>query len=163
MCVENKNTTFKIKALHSLHYTLTSLSLWESNLGMGAGLDVRPPGPEPQTEAGIPDSLLMLNLQSSFSAYCISSNVGSAWRQSLIVLSMAEGPFITAWRGVSCFCRHGNLNEPFPFRAPRSARPQQPPPQAWLQDPDRPSIVSATELKELDNLDTDTDEGWAGQ
>ncbi|XP_019752074.1 protein PRRC2C isoform X2 [Hippocampus comes] len=47
-------------------------------------------------------------------------------------------------------------------RAPRSARPQQPPPQAWLQDPDRPSIVSATELKELDNLDTDTDEGWAG-
>ncbi|CAG14035.1 unnamed protein product, partial [Tetraodon nigroviridis] len=29
-------------------------------------------------------------------------------------------------------------------------------------DPDRPSIVSATELKELDNLDNDTDEGWAG-
>uniref|UniRef100_A0A8C2GIT1 Proline-rich coiled-coil 2C n=1 Tax=Cyprinus carpio TaxID=7962 RepID=A0A8C2GIT1_CYPCA len=26
----------------------------------------------------------------------------------------------------------------------------------------RPSIVSATELKELDNLDTDADEGWAG-
>lgn len=48
------------------------------------------------------------------------------------------------------------------LRVPRSARPQQPPPQAWLQDPDRPSIVSATELKELDNLDTDADEGWAG-
>nr|XP_061834231.1 protein PRRC2C isoform X1 [Nerophis lumbriciformis] len=45
---------------------------------------------------------------------------------------------------------------------PRLVRPQQPPPRAWLQDPDRPSIISATELKELDNLDTDTDEGWAG-
>ncbi|KAL7888098.1 hypothetical protein AOLI_G00030720 [Acnodon oligacanthus] len=43
-----------------------------------------------------------------------------------------------------------------------SARPSQPPPQSWLQDPDRPSIVSASELKELDNLDTDADEGWAG-
>ncbi|KAJ3599916.1 hypothetical protein NHX12_033870 [Muraenolepis orangiensis] len=49
------------------------------------------------------------------------------------------------------------------FRAPRPSRPQpQGPPQAWLQDPDRPSIVSATELKELDNLDTEADEGWAG-
>ncbi|KAM9831336.1 LOW QUALITY PROTEIN: protein PRRC2C [Neosynchiropus ocellatus] len=47
-------------------------------------------------------------------------------------------------------------------RGPRSTRPQQPPSQAWLQDPDRPSIISATELKELDNLDTDADEGWAG-
>ncbi|XP_015253474.1 PREDICTED: protein PRRC2C isoform X1 [Cyprinodon variegatus] len=47
-------------------------------------------------------------------------------------------------------------------RGSRSARPQQPPPQSWLLDPDRPSIISATELKELDNLDTDTDEGWAG-
>uniref|UniRef100_A0A3Q2YKU4 BAT2 N-terminal domain-containing protein n=1 Tax=Hippocampus comes TaxID=109280 RepID=A0A3Q2YKU4_HIPCM len=45
---------------------------------------------------------------------------------------------------------------------PQSMAVAQPPPQAWLQDPDRPSIVSATELKELDNLDTDTDEGWAG-
>uniref|UniRef100_A0A9J8D0J8 Proline rich coiled-coil 2C n=1 Tax=Cyprinus carpio carpio TaxID=630221 RepID=A0A9J8D0J8_CYPCA len=46
---------------------------------------------------------------------------------------------------------------------PRSGlRPSQPPSQPWLQDPDRPSIVSATELKELDNLDTDADEGWAG-
>ncbi|XP_051952248.1 protein PRRC2C-like [Xyrauchen texanus] len=41
-------------------------------------------------------------------------------------------------------------------------RPFHPPSQTWLQDPDRPSIVSATELKELDNLDTDADEGWAG-
>lgn len=50
----------------------------------------------------------------------------------------------------------------FILRAPRSGRAQQPPPQSWIQDPDRPSIVSATELKELDNLDTDADEGWAG-
>lgn len=55
------------------------------------------------------------------------------------------------------------INFPLFFRAPRSARPQQPPPQSWLQDPDRPSIISATELTELDNLDTDADEGWAGQ
>lgn len=48
------------------------------------------------------------------------------------------------------------------FRGPHSTRPQQPLPQSWLQDPDRPSIISATELKELDNLDTDADEGWAG-
>ncbi|KAM6921826.1 LOW QUALITY PROTEIN: protein PRRC2C [Xenentodon cancila] len=47
-------------------------------------------------------------------------------------------------------------------KSTRSARPQQAPPQSWLQDPDRPSIISATELKELDNLDTDADEGWAG-
>ncbi|XP_046691688.1 protein PRRC2C isoform X1 [Silurus meridionalis] len=48
-------------------------------------------------------------------------------------------------------------------KGPRpSGRPVQPPPQAWLQDPDRPSIISASELKELDNLDTDADEGWAG-
>uniref|UniRef100_A0A671MEQ2 Protein PRRC2C-like n=1 Tax=Sinocyclocheilus anshuiensis TaxID=1608454 RepID=A0A671MEQ2_9TELE len=48
-------------------------------------------------------------------------------------------------------------------KGPRSGgRPSQPPSQSWLQDPDRPSIVSATELKELDNLDTDADEGWAG-
>ncbi|KAM6963234.1 protein PRRC2C [Aplochiton taeniatus] len=46
-------------------------------------------------------------------------------------------------------------------KAPRMLRPQGPP-QAWLQGPDRPSIVSATELKELDNLDTEADEGWAG-
>lgn len=51
-----------------------------------------------------------------------------------------------------------------PFRGPRpSGRPSQPPPQSWMQDPDRPSIVSASELKELDNLDTDADEGWAGK
>uniref|UniRef100_A0A8C1R3B0 Proline-rich coiled-coil 2C n=1 Tax=Cyprinus carpio TaxID=7962 RepID=A0A8C1R3B0_CYPCA len=51
-----------------------------------------------------------------------------------------------------------------PLRGPRSGgRPSQPPSQSWLQDPDRPSIVSATELKELDNLDTDADEGWAGE
>nr|XP_061790441.1 protein PRRC2C-like [Nerophis lumbriciformis] len=61
--------------------------------------------------------------------------------------------------------RQANVRYPLTqdgLRGARSARPQQPPPQAWLQDPDRPSIVSATELKELDNLDTDADEGWAG-
>ncbi|XP_060722698.1 protein PRRC2C isoform X1 [Tachysurus vachellii] len=48
-------------------------------------------------------------------------------------------------------------------KGPRpSGRPPQPPPQSWMQDPDRPSIISASELKELDNLDTDADEGWAG-
>ncbi|XP_017284274.1 protein PRRC2C isoform X1 [Kryptolebias marmoratus] len=59
----------------------------------------------------------------------------------------------------------GNFRYPVPqdgAKGPRSTRPQQPPPQSWLQDPDRPSIISATELKELDNLDTDADEGWAG-
>uniref|UniRef100_A0A673WHY3 Proline rich coiled-coil 2C n=1 Tax=Salmo trutta TaxID=8032 RepID=A0A673WHY3_SALTR len=45
---------------------------------------------------------------------------------------------------------------------PRRVRPQHGPPQAWIKDPDRPSIISATELKELDNLDTEADEGWAG-
>ncbi|XP_039591808.1 protein PRRC2C isoform X4 [Polypterus senegalus] len=36
-------------------------------------------------------------------------------------------------------------------------------PQGWPQDAvDRPSIVSATDLKELDSLDTEADEGWAG-
>ncbi|XP_024141802.1 protein PRRC2C [Oryzias melastigma] len=48
------------------------------------------------------------------------------------------------------------------LRNVRSGRSQQPPSQSWVQDPDRPSIISATELKELDNLDTDGDEGWAG-
>nr|XP_021329034.1 protein PRRC2C isoform X2 [Danio rerio] len=47
-------------------------------------------------------------------------------------------------------------------KGPRTGRPSLPPSQSWLQDPDRPSIVSATELKELDNLDTEADEGWAG-
>uniref|UniRef100_A0A3B4AHJ5 BAT2 N-terminal domain-containing protein n=1 Tax=Periophthalmus magnuspinnatus TaxID=409849 RepID=A0A3B4AHJ5_9GOBI len=63
----------------------------------------------------------------------------------------------------------GTAQGNFRFNAPqdgskgsRSGRAQPPPPQSWLQDPDRPSIISATELKELDNLDTDADEGWAG-
>ncbi|XP_063796067.1 protein PRRC2C isoform X2 [Pseudophryne corroboree] len=38
------------------------------------------------------------------------------------------------------------------------------PPQAWAAEGvERPSIISATELKELDNLDTETDDGWAGE
>ncbi|XP_023809774.1 protein PRRC2C isoform X3 [Oryzias latipes] len=59
----------------------------------------------------------------------------------------------------------GNLRYPVPQEGAKVVRPgrsQQPPPQSWLQDPDRPSIISATDLKELDNLDTDGDEGWAG-
>ncbi|XP_077963897.1 protein PRRC2C isoform X6 [Gasterosteus aculeatus] len=59
----------------------------------------------------------------------------------------------------------GSLRYPSPqdgAKGPRPVRTQQAPPQSWHQDPDRPSIISATELKELDNLDTDTDEGWAG-
>ncbi|XP_062858216.1 protein PRRC2C [Trichomycterus rosablanca] len=48
-------------------------------------------------------------------------------------------------------------------KGPRSGgRPSQALQQSWLQDPDRPSIVSASELKELDSLDTEADEGWAG-
>ncbi|XP_042175776.1 protein PRRC2C isoform X4 [Oncorhynchus tshawytscha] len=56
----------------------------------------------------------------------------------------------------------GNIRYPVPQDGARRVRPQQGPPQAWLKDPDRPSIISATELKELDNLDTEADEGWAG-
>ncbi|KAF7645558.1 hypothetical protein LDENG_00202380, partial [Lucifuga dentata] len=58
-----------------------------------------------------------------------------------------------------------NFRYPVPqdgAKVPRPTRPQQAPSQSWHQDPDRPSIISATELKELDNLDTDADEGWAG-
>ncbi|XP_068921696.1 protein PRRC2C isoform X3 [Petaurus breviceps papuanus] len=39
------------------------------------------------------------------------------------------------------------------------------PPPTWAPEPERPSILSATELKELDkfdNLDAEADEGWAG-
>ncbi|KAM4023218.1 protein PRRC2C [Anomaloglossus baeobatrachus] len=59
---------------------------------------------------------------------------------------------------------------PFPpvpgqTRYPAQAETNRPPrrPQAWAAEGiDRPSIISATELKELDNLDTEADEGWAG-
>ncbi|CDQ73509.1 unnamed protein product [Oncorhynchus mykiss] len=56
----------------------------------------------------------------------------------------------------------GNIRYPVPQDGARRVRPQHGPPQAWIKDPDRPSIISATELKELDNLDTEADEGWAG-
>ncbi|KAK2494475.1 LOW QUALITY PROTEIN: hypothetical protein MC885_010835, partial [Smutsia gigantea] len=39
------------------------------------------------------------------------------------------------------------------------------PPPPWAAEPERPSILSASELKELDkfdNLDAEADEGWAG-
>ncbi|XP_036690894.1 protein PRRC2C isoform X10 [Balaenoptera musculus] len=39
------------------------------------------------------------------------------------------------------------------------------PPPSWASEPERPSILSASELKELDkfdNLDAEADEGWAG-
>uniref|UniRef100_S4RRS2 BAT2 N-terminal domain-containing protein n=1 Tax=Petromyzon marinus TaxID=7757 RepID=S4RRS2_PETMA len=38
----------------------------------------------------------------------------------------------------------------------RGARPP------WLTEADRPSIVKANDLKELDTLDTEADDGWAG-
>lgn len=40
------------------------------------------------------------------------------------------------------------------------------PPPSWASEPERPSILSASELKELDkfdNLDAEADEGWAGK
>ncbi|XP_041133967.1 protein PRRC2C-like isoform X3 [Polyodon spathula] len=50
-----------------------------------------------------------------------------------------------------------------PQEAGKGPRAASRPPQSWPQDGvDRPSIISATELKELDVLDTDVDEGWAG-
>nr|XP_033815931.1 protein PRRC2C isoform X3 [Geotrypetes seraphini] len=46
-------------------------------------------------------------------------------------------------------------------KMPRGRHAQQP--QTWVQEGvERPSIISASELKELDNLDTEADEGWAG-
>lgn len=59
---------------------------------------------------------------------------------------------------------------PFPpvqgqTRYPTQAETNRPPrrPQAWAAEGiERPSIISANELKELDNLDTEADEGWAG-
>ncbi|XP_069823710.1 protein PRRC2C isoform X2 [Dendropsophus ebraccatus] len=59
---------------------------------------------------------------------------------------------------------------PFPpvqgqTRYPAQAETNRPPrrPQAWAAEGiERPSIISANELKELDNLDTEADEGWAG-
>ncbi|KAG9483210.1 protein PRRC2C isoform X2 [Eleutherodactylus coqui] len=59
---------------------------------------------------------------------------------------------------------------PFPpvqgqTRYPTQAETNRPPrrPQAWAAEGiERPSIISASELKELDNLDTEADEGWAG-
>ncbi|KAG8555864.1 hypothetical protein GDO81_017841 [Engystomops pustulosus] len=59
---------------------------------------------------------------------------------------------------------------PFPpvqgqTRYPAPADANRPPrrPQAWAAEGiERPSIISANELKELDNLDTEADEGWAG-
>nr|XP_057929504.1 protein PRRC2C [Doryrhamphus excisus] len=80
--------------------------------------------------------------------------------------SMMPSYMFHAYPQMSFGQRQGNLRYPVAQDGakgpPRLARPQQPPPQSWLQDPDRPSIISATELKELDNLDTDADEGWAG-
>ncbi|XP_064415977.1 protein PRRC2C isoform X4 [Latimeria chalumnae] len=51
-----------------------------------------------------------------------------------------------------------------PSKGPRGAsRPPATRPSTWpLDSVERPSIISANELKELDNLDTDADEGWAG-
>lgn len=50
----------------------------------------------------------------------------------------------------------------FFFRGPRGRGPP-----SWCSEPiERPSILSASELKELDkfdNLDAEADEGWAGK
>ncbi|XP_069497352.1 protein PRRC2C isoform X3 [Ambystoma mexicanum] len=53
---------------------------------------------------------------------------------------------------------------PTPSEAGRGPRGRHPPqPQSWaVEGVERPSIVKANELKELDNLDTEADEGWAG-
>ncbi|XP_068096005.1 protein PRRC2C isoform X3 [Hyperolius riggenbachi] len=50
-----------------------------------------------------------------------------------------------------------------PTRYPTAEANRRRPPQAWVSEGvERPSIISANELKELDNLDTEADEGWAG-
>ncbi|CAH2311821.1 Hypothetical predicted protein [Pelobates cultripes] len=50
---------------------------------------------------------------------------------------------------------------PAPAESNRNARTR--PPQSWVTaGVERPSIISANELKELDSLDTEADEGWAG-
>ncbi|KAM4641420.1 protein PRRC2C [Discoglossus pictus] len=51
----------------------------------------------------------------------------------------------------------------YPTPAEASRGPRGRPPQSWVAEGvERPSIISANELKELDNLDTEADEGWAG-
>ncbi|KAM4720631.1 protein PRRC2C [Rhinophrynus dorsalis] len=51
----------------------------------------------------------------------------------------------------------------YPTPAEASRAPRGRPPQSWAAEGvERPSIISANELKELDNLDTEADEGWAG-
>ncbi|KAG8436663.1 hypothetical protein GDO86_007671 [Hymenochirus boettgeri] len=55
----------------------------------------------------------------------------------------------------------GPIRYPTPAEASRVLRGR--PTQSWAAEGvDRPSIISASELKELDNLDTEADEGWAG-
>lgn len=58
----------------------------------------------------------------------------------------------------------GSHRYPTPPEANRGSRGRHPPPpQSWaVEGVERPSIVKANELKELDNLDTEADEGWAG-
>ncbi|NP_001082526.1 proline-rich coiled-coil 2C S homeolog [Xenopus laevis] len=51
----------------------------------------------------------------------------------------------------------------YPTPAEASRVPRGRPTHSWAADGvERPSIISANELKELDNLDTEADEGWAG-
>ncbi|XP_040264579.1 protein PRRC2C isoform X2 [Bufo bufo] len=50
----------------------------------------------------------------------------------------------------------------YPPQSETNRQPRRP--QAWAAEGiERPSIISASELKELDNLDTEADEGWAGE
>eukprot|EP00079_Xenopus_tropicalis_P029196 XP_012824434.1 PREDICTED: protein PRRC2B isoform X2 [Xenopus tropicalis] len=46
----------------------------------------------------------------------------------------------------------------FPIAPPRSARPPRPP----AERPPRATIINAEDLKELDDLDNDAEDGWAG-
>ncbi|KAM3914368.1 protein PRRC2C isoform 2-T2 [Leptodactylus fuscus] len=49
----------------------------------------------------------------------------------------------------------------YPAQAEANRAPRRP--QAWaVEGVERPSIISANDMKELDNLDTEADEGWAG-
>eukprot|EP00079_Xenopus_tropicalis_P007946 NP_989040.1 protein PRRC2C [Xenopus tropicalis] len=57
----------------------------------------------------------------------------------------------------------GPTRYPTPAEASRAPRGERRPAHSWAAEGiERPSIISANELKELDNLDTEADEGWAG-
>ncbi|XP_057585990.1 protein PRRC2C isoform X15 [Hippopotamus amphibius kiboko] len=60
---------------------------------------------------------------------------------------------------------HGPMRFPPSLSEPNKGLRGRGPPPSWASEPERPSILSASELKELDkfdNLDAEADEGWAG-